>query len=82
MGFTLSNLSAVSFLKTLIAMSPSPTDEELLHTFGGAKRDHCYDGPIDDWPKRAERAATIHALRVVLARWGQPAATPVSGSER
>ena len=28
-GFTLSNLSAVSFLKTLIAMSPSPTDEDL-----------------------------------------------------
>ena len=52
----------------------TPTDDELLRTFGGAKRDHCYDGPIDDWPRKAERAATIHALRVVLARWGGPAA--------
>lgn len=55
-----------------------PTDEELLRTYGGAKRDHCYDGPIDDWPKRSERAATVHGLRAVLARYGhhpQPAAT-------
>ena len=82
MGFTLSNLSAVSFLKTLIAMNPSPTDEELLRTFGTARNEHCYDGPIDDWPRKAERAATIHALRVVLARWGQPAAAPVPVSEQ
>jgi hypothetical protein len=53
-----------------------PTEEELLRTYGGAKRDHCYDGPIDDWPKRAERAATVHGLRAVLARWGNPAIEP------
>jgi len=50
-----------------------PTDEELLRYYGLAKRDHCYEGPMDDWPKRAERAATVHGLRAVLARWGCPA---------
>ena len=59
-----------------------PTEEELLRTFGTARNEHCYDGPIDDWPRKAERAATIHALRVVLARWGQPAAAPVPVSDR
>ena len=58
------------------------TDEELLRTYGLAKRDYCYDGPSDDWPKRAERAATIHGLRAVLARWGAPAIEPVPVSER
>lgn len=43
------------------------TDEELLRTYGLAKRDHCYEGPIDDWPKRAERAATVAGLRAVEA---------------
>jgi hypothetical protein len=47
-----------------------PTDEELLRKYGVAKRDFCYEGPIDDWPKRAERAATIYGLRAVLERWG------------
>jgi hypothetical protein len=59
-----------------------PTDEELLRTYGLAKRDHCYEGPIDDWPNRAERAATVHGLRAVLARWGRPAIEPVPVSER
>jgi hypothetical protein len=48
-----------------------PTDEELLRKYGVAKRDFCYEGPIDDWPKRAERAATIYGLRAVLERWGK-----------
>jgi len=48
-----------------------PTDEELLRTYGLAKRDHNYEGPIDDWPRRAERAATVAGLRAVLARWGK-----------
>lgn len=47
-----------------------PTDEELLRTYGLAKRDHNYEGPIDDWPNRAERAAVVAGLRAVLARWG------------
>jgi hypothetical protein len=56
----------------------APNDDELLRTYGVAKRDHCYEGPIDDWPKRAERAATVHGLRAVLARWGAtPPASPV-----
>ena len=63
-----------------------PTDEELLRTYGLAKRNHCYEGPIDDWPKRAERAATVHGLRAVIAadraRWGRPAIGPVPVSER
>ena len=59
-----------------------PTDEELLRIYGLAKRDHCYEGPIDDWPNRAERAATVHGLRAVLARWGRPAIEPVPVSER
>ena len=59
-----------------------PTDGELLRTYGLAKRDHCYEGPIDDWPKRAERAATIAGLRAVLARWGSSAPQPVPVSER
>jgi hypothetical protein len=42
-------------------------DEELLRTYGRAKREHCYDGPIDDWPRREERAATVHGLRAVIA---------------
>jgi hypothetical protein len=58
-----------------------PTDEELLRCYGLAKRDHCYEGPIDDWPKRAERAATVHGLHAVLARWGRPAIEPVPGVE-
>jgi hypothetical protein len=44
------------------------SDEELLQTYGKAKRDHCYEGPSDDWPKRAERAAIICGLRAVWAR--------------
>jgi len=47
-----------------------PTDEELLRKYGVAKRDFCYEGPIDNWPKRAEREATIYGLRAVLERWG------------
>lgn len=43
------------------------TDEELLRAYGKARRDYCYDGPIDDWPKRAERSATIAGLRAVEA---------------
>jgi hypothetical protein len=58
-----------------------PTDEELLRCYGLAKRDHCYEGPIDDWPKRAERAATVHGLHAVLTRWGRPAIEPVPGVE-
>jgi hypothetical protein len=56
------------------------TDEELLRTYGLAKRDYCYEGPSDDWPKRAERAATIHGLRAVLARYARPTIEPVSQS--
>jgi hypothetical protein len=56
----------------------APNDDELLRTYGVAKRDHCYEGPIDDWPKRAERAATVHGLRTVLARWGAIEPVPVS----
>jgi hypothetical protein len=47
-----------------------PTDKELLRKYGVAKRDFCYEGPIDDWPKRVERAATIYGLRAVLEEWG------------
>jgi hypothetical protein len=57
-------------------------DEELLRCYGLAKRDHCYEGSIDDWPKRAERAATVHGLRAVLARWGRPTIEPVPVAER
>lgn len=42
-------------------------DEELLRAYGKARRDYCHDGPTDDWPKRAERAATIAGLRAVEA---------------
>jgi len=54
----------------------APSDEELLRTYGAAKREYCYDGPIEDRIVRAIRAATVHGLRAVLARWGttpQPA---------
>jgi len=43
------------------------TDEDLLRTYGLAKRDHCYEGPTDDWPKRSERSATACGLRAVIA---------------
>jgi len=61
------------------------TDEELLRTYGLAKRDHCYEGPIDDWPNRAERAATVHGLRAVIAadraRWGRPTIKPETNGQ-
>jgi hypothetical protein len=59
-----------------------PTDEELLRCYGLAKRDHCYEGPMDDWPKRAERAATVHGLRAVLAHYARPTLKPVPVAER
>jgi hypothetical protein len=62
-----------------------PTEEELLRTYGLAKRDHCYEGPIDDWPKRAERAATVHGLRALIAadraRCGRPAVEPETNGQ-
>jgi hypothetical protein len=62
------------------------TDEELLRTYGKAKREHCYDGPIDDWPRREERAATVHGLRAVIAadraHFARPAIEPVPVAER
>jgi hypothetical protein len=67
--------------------SPEPvvaaeiSDEELLRTYGLAKQNHCYEGPIDDWPKRAERTATVCGLRAVLARYARPAIQPVAVSE-
>jgi hypothetical protein len=70
-------------LARIALTQPEPeglTDEELLRAYGLAKRDHCYEGPIDDWPNRAERAATVHGLRAVIAadraRWGLPAVKP------
>jgi hypothetical protein len=42
------------------------TDEEILKIYGKAKRDFCYDGPIDDWPRHAERAATMAGLRALI----------------
>jgi hypothetical protein len=57
------------------------SDEELLRTYGLAKQNHFYEGPIDDWPKRAERAATLCGLRAVLARYARPAIQPVAVSE-
>jgi hypothetical protein len=63
-----------------------PTDEELLRTYGKAKREHCYDGPIDDWPRREERAATVHGLRAVIAadraHYARPTIKPVPVAER
>jgi hypothetical protein len=59
-----------------------PTDDELLRTYGAAKRNHQYDGPSDDWPNRAERAATVYGLRAVLTRYGRPTFQPIPVSER
>jgi hypothetical protein len=74
----------VAQARTLLAQSePAGVgDEELLRTYGKAKRDHCYEGPMDDWPKRAERAATVHGLRAVLAHYAHPTIEPVPVSER
>ena len=79
----------IHYAATLVAEAcaylaqPEPeglTDEELLRCYGLAKRDHCYEGPMDDWPKRAERAATVCGLRAIIAsdrtRWGRPAVEP------
>jgi hypothetical protein len=61
------------------------TDEELLRTYGKAKREYRYDGPIDDWPRREERAATVHGLRAVIAadraHYTRPAIKPVPVAE-
>jgi hypothetical protein len=58
------------------------TDEELLRTYGKAKRDYCHEGPLDDWHKQAERAATVHGLRAVLALISRPTTQPTPVSER
>ena len=50
-----------------IHTQPELSDDELLRVYGLAKRDHNYEGPIDDWPKRAERAATVAGLRAAIA---------------
>jgi hypothetical protein len=84
-GWQGSRLSAASAaLSTALAQTEpeGPTDEELLRCYGLAKRDHCYEGPMDDWPKRAERAATVHGLRAVLAHFARPAIEPVPVAER
>jgi hypothetical protein len=66
-------MDAMAATAAALATQPPepPTDEELLRKYGVAKRDFCYEGPIDDWPKRAERAATIYGLRAVLEGWGK-----------
>jgi hypothetical protein len=73
-------------LKAWAALAqPQPegvSDGELLRTYGLAKRDHCYEGPIDDWPRRAERAATVHGLRAILTRYARPTIEPVAVAER
>ena len=63
------------------AVTGQPSDEELLRIYGLAKRDYNYEGPIDDWPKRAERAAPVAGLRAVLARWGNHAPAPTADRE-
>ena len=75
--YNVPNQSALIAEARAYLAQPEPeglTDEELLRAYGLAKRDHCYEGPIDDWPNRAERAATVHGLRAVIAadraRWG------------
>jgi hypothetical protein len=70
--------AVINEMRTVLAQPEpvGPTDEELLHIYGIAKRDHCYEGPIDDWPKRAERAATVHGLRAVLTRYARPTIEP------
>ena len=70
-----------------IGAQPEPeglTDEELLRTYGKAKRDHCYEGDADDWPKKSERAATVAGLRAAIAadRAHHPTHQPVAVSER
>ena len=59
-------------------VAEGPTDEELLRTYGIAKRDHCYEGDLDDWLKKSERAATVAGIRAALARWGRPTPQPVA----
>ena len=59
----------VTRARALLAQ-PEPeglTDKELLRTYGKAKRDHCYEGDADDWPKKSERAATVAGLRAAIA---------------
>ena len=74
----LGNLRRLVLAKVAEPEPQNPTDEELLRTYGLAKRDHNYEGPLDDWPKRAERAATVAGLRAVLARWGNYPGSPDS----
>lgn len=79
-------LAYVEALEARVALAQPepqmPTDEELLRTYGKAKRDYRYEGPLDDWPKQAERAATVHGLRAVLALIRRPAIQPIPVSER
>jgi hypothetical protein len=77
-------IELLSRARTALAQ-PEPegvTDGELLRCYGLAKRDHCYEGPMDDWPKRAERAATVHGLRAVLTHYTRPTTEPVPVAER
>jgi hypothetical protein len=84
-GWQGSRLSAASAALSTALAQPEPEgvgDEELLRTYGLAKRDHCYEGPMDDWPKRAERAATVAGIRAVLARYARPTIEPAPVTER
>jgi hypothetical protein len=83
-GFCLEASNALMHraLAAVMAEPVAPTDEALLRTYGKAKRDHCYEGDLHDWPKKAERAATVAGLRAVLARFGIFANKPVPVSER
>ncbi len=80
-------LSLIDRARTLLAQPEPPelTDEELLRTYGKAKRDHCYEGELDDWPKKAERAASVAGLRAAIAadraRWGRPTPQPPADGE-
>jgi hypothetical protein len=79
-------LAYVEALEARVALAQPepqmPTDEELLRTYGKAMLDYCYEGPLDDWPKQAERAATVHGLRAVLAMLDRAPFTPIPVSER
>lgn len=74
-------------LRPLVPTSPAegelaePSDEELLRTYGAATRNYCYEGDVDDWPRKEARAATVAGLRAILAADRARRATPPAEGE-
>ena len=54
-----------------------PTNEELIKTYCDARRAFYFEDAEGKSDQEDRKAATIHGLRAVLARWGRPTIKPI-----